>query len=537
MSLFWDTPDKLQQLVCELVSWQSVSLTEGEEVFPYKLKEKMEAIPYFQENPEHLELGQVNWGRQYLTALYKHADVAETIVLISHFDTVGTEEYGDLEELAYYPEALTAAFKNVPGELYADALADLKSGEYLFGRGIMDMKAGLALHMAMIEKAAAEQWPINLVLITVPDEEVNSAGMRYGTQKLLYLARHYQLEYVLFLNAEPVFPMQPGDENHYVYTGSIGKILPSALFYGRETHVGSPLAGISSSYISTYLTRLMEWNPAFRETDHGESTPLPVTIMQQDLKQGYSAQTPYRTSAYYNVIVMKKDADDVLEQFEAVAREAAANCNQDYLDMCMREGIQPVGEVSVLRFDELVEYATGKFGRDYVKDILTDTVMHPGWDVREKSMHITDVLLINCQELTPAIVLLFAPPFYPPVNSTGDPLVQACVEQITENARSKFGLAITQAHYFNGMSDLSYVNYGDRGDGWIVYENNTPIYGDDYSIPFETMKRLNAPVMNVGPFGKDAHKRSERLHKRNAFDEMPVLLEDMIKTILVKSRS
>ena len=42
----------------------------------------------------------------------------------------------------------------------------------------MDMKAGLMLHLSLIELATVEQWDINLVLITVPDEEVNSSGMR-----------------------------------------------------------------------------------------------------------------------------------------------------------------------------------------------------------------------------------------------------------------------------------------------------------------------------------------------------------------------
>ncbi len=536
MGLLWDTPEKMRQLVCELVSWQSVSMSEGEDLFTHKLKKKMEGIPYFRENPDHLYFGEVNWGRQYMTALYRHPDVADTVVLISHFDTVGTAEYGDLEELAWHPEALTAAFADVRDELDEEARADLDSGDYLFGRGTMDMKAGLALHMAMIEKAAAEQWPVNLVLLTVPDEEVNSAGMRYAVGHLLQLERHYGLDYTLFLNAEPVFPMKPGDQTHYVYSGSIGKINLGALFYGRETHVGSPLAGMTSSYISTYLSRKMEWNPAFREVVHGQETPLPVTVVQKDIKE-YNAQTPYRTSALYNVFTMERSADDVMDIFEHIAAEAAEECNRDYRRLCSREGITPAFDVRVLRFDELVEYAIGKFGRDYVSDILTETVMHPEWDVRDKSMHITDVLLLNCQELTPATVLLFAPPYYPPVNSSGSPLVRECIRNITENAANKFGLAITQAHYFNGISDLSYTSYTDDESSWITFENNTPIYGEAYTIPFEVMKQFDAPVMNVGPFGKDAHKRTERLHIRNAFEEMPVLLEEMIKHVFVLSRA
>ncbi|MCP2033647.1 arginine utilization protein RocB [Planomicrobium sp. HSC-17F08] len=535
MTAYWGTPEKLQELLIELVSWKSMTLTDGEVEFAYKLKEKLEMLPYFQEYPERLSLSAVNWGRENLTALYKHPEAVETIVLISHYDTVHTSEYGDLEPLACSPLELAEAFKKVQDELDPEAQVDLESGEYLFGRGTMDMKAGLALHMALIEKAAAEEWPINLLLVTVADEEVNSAGMRYGVSKLLDLEREHGLEYILFLNGEPVFAQYPGDMAHYIYTGSIGKIMPSALFYGKETHVGEPLSGITSSYISTYLTHRMEWNTSFRETVYGEKTPLPVTLMQRDMKLEYSAQTPYRTSAMYNVFLMEKTAEEVFEQFEKVAIEAMEHCTRDYLAMCERENIEPLGEIRVLRFEELMKYAINKFGIDYVNAALYDTMMHPEWDVRDKSMRVVDILLINCQELTPATVLLYAPPYYPAVNSSENELVKRCLEQVTANAKEKFGLKLEQIHYFNGISDLSYVNFVDQNGGWITYEKNTPVYGDLYSIPFQAMKHLQAPVFNVGPFGKDAHKRTERLHIKNTFEEMPILLEEMILSIAVKS--
>ena len=45
------------------------------------------------------------------------------------------------------------------------------------GRGTMDMKCGLALQMAMIEQACEERFDGNVLLLAVPDEEVNSVGM------------------------------------------------------------------------------------------------------------------------------------------------------------------------------------------------------------------------------------------------------------------------------------------------------------------------------------------------------------------------
>jgi arginine utilization protein RocB len=50
------------------------------------------------------------------------------------------------------------------------------------------------------------------------------------------------------------------------------------------------------------------------------------------------------------------------------------------------------------------------------------------------------------------------------------------------------------------------------------------------------MAKLQAPVLNVGPFGKDAHKRTERLHIKNAFEEVPALVEGMIKMMIGNKR-
>ncbi|TWE08558.1 arginine utilization protein RocB [Neobacillus bataviensis] len=529
--LRWGTPDKLRGLLCELVSWHSMTLTEGEREFSGKVQAKLKELQYFRDNPNKLELNEADLGRRFLTALYTHKEVKDTIVLISHFDTVNTEEYGDLQPFAYQPEELTKLLFDRIDELHDDAQVDLLSGQYLFGRGTMDMKMGLAMHMGLLEKAAVEKWPINLLLLTVPDEEVNSSGMRAAIPKLLELKEEHCLHYKLFLNGEPVFTQEPGDRSYYIYSGSIGKIMPSALFYGKETHVGEPLSGITAPYIASFLTQRMEWNLSLQENVMGESTPLPVTLQQKDLRLEYSVQTPYRSAALYNVFLMKQKAEEIMEKFEIIAQEAAIACNQSYQGVCLKQSVKPVGVVRVMRFEDLQSHAIRKFGREFVEKVKTEVQANSNWDDREKSLRITDSLMIECQELAPAIVLMFAPPYYPAVNSSDEHLVNKCVKYVREKGLEKFALPVKQVHYFNGISDLSYVNYQDDGKGWTAFKDNTPVWGSSYTIPFDEMAKLQAPVLNVGPFGKDAHKRTERLHMKNAFEEVPFLVEGMIKMI------
>ncbi|MBS4193079.1 M20/M25/M40 family metallo-hydrolase [Bacillus sp. FJAT-49705] len=530
----WGTPQSLRALLCDLVSWQSRTLTDGELEFAYLVKSKLMELDYFKENPSYTALHDAGLGRNVVTALYKNPDVAETIVLISHFDTVHTEEYGDLEPLAFQPEELTKILKDRSDELPEEARIDIESGNYLFGRGTMDMKTGLALQMALIEKASIEKWPINLLLVTVPDEEVNSAGMRAAVPELVRLRKEHQLTYKLFLNSEPTFSQEPGDPNYYIYSGTIGKIMPAVLFYGKETHVGEPMSGMTANFMASFLTQHMEWNPLFRESDLGENTPLPVSLQQKDLKMEYSTQTPYRAAALYNVFLMKRSAAEVMDIFTKVAWKTAKACNEAYLQICESEGVRPVGKVNVLRYEELLQHAEKKLGGEAISKIKSNALANANWDDREKSIRIVDSLMIQCQELGPTMVLLYAPPYYPAVNTSKDPLVIKAIDLMKKTGIEQFNLEVNQIHYFNGICDLSYVSYEDEAEGWTTFEKNTPVWGDTYSIPFAEMKQLQAPVLNVGPFGKDAHKRTERLHIESAFVQLPVMLETLVRSLFAE---
>lgn len=534
----WNRTEQLEDLLCELVSWDSRTDTEGEIEFSTRMLKKLLELQYFQENSSQIHFHDAGKGRNAVTALYRSGVTNKTIVLISHFDTVHTEEFGaGLEELAFQPRQLTDELKNRMAELPEDVQEDLASNAYLFGRGTMDMKMGLALHLHLLERASLENWPINLLLLTVPDEEVNSAGMRAAVKGLVELRESYQLEYELFLNSEPSFSQKPQDPNYYIYSGTIGKIMPSALFYGMETHAGEPLSGMTSHYMASYLTRAMEFNADFVEEAYGERTPLPVCLQQIDLKEDYSTQTSHHSAALYNVFVMKQNADEIMKIFKDTAVRVMAECEKDYKAVCEREGVQPIGDINVLEYQELLTYAAGKIGEAEIREILDGVMADESVDERKMSMLISDRLLLHCQELTPAVVLFYAPPYYPAVNSSDNGLVQEKIALAQKVLQEQFQVEAKQVHYFNGISDLSYVNYDAADSGWKSYQLNTPVWGEAYSIPFKEMQQLQAPVLNIGPFGKDAHKLTERLHKDSAFIYTPYVLAKVIESLFVSVKA
>ena len=107
----------------------------------------------FKQNPDQLALHPTSDGRSFVTGLVKNRDSKKTVILISHFDVVDVEDYGQFKNLAFSPYDLTdEVYKNLE-KMPEDVQKDLEEGEWLFGRGVMDMKAGLALQMSMLEKA------------------------------------------------------------------------------------------------------------------------------------------------------------------------------------------------------------------------------------------------------------------------------------------------------------------------------------------------------------------------------------------------
>lgn len=527
----WSTPYQLEVLLKELVGWDSRSGTQGEIDFPYKLKDKFLELEYFKEQSDCIKFFDAGKGRNAFTALYKTEKTTDTVVLISHFDTVFVEEYGPIQEYAFAPDKLTEMLKSNIDMLPLEAGEDLLTGEYLFGRGTMDMKMGLALHMHIIEQAIHGDWPVNILLVTVPDEEVISSGMRAAVPGIVEIQQTMGLNIKLFLNSEPSFTQSPLDETHYIYSGSIGKILPGALFYGVPTHAGEPLSGMTSHFLSSYLTKKMEFSMRFMEYYEDETTPLPICLQANDLKDNYSVQTSHHSYAFYNVFTLAQTAQDVMTKFKAVAEEAMAECGADYGEICRQNDTAPIGEVKVLEYDELLNHFTEKHSAVQADELVKQVAAENHADERLMTVMIADKLMEYCQELAPAVVLFYAPPYMPAVNSSENLLVQKLIGITKSELMDNYNYEVTSKHYFNGICDLSYVNYNPADDGWQAYKNNAPLWGEKYSIPFEAMQQLTAPVMNIGPFGKDPHKMTERLHKKNAFEMMPEVLSKVIGSL------
>lgn len=154
---------------------------------------------------------------------------ARTLALAGHYDVVSIENYHELGPLAFKPEELLAALiadlESKPLNLAEQrALEDFNSGAFLPGRGMLDMKSGIAAGIAVLEPFPAEpDRSGNLLLIATPDEERGSRGMRSLRGAPPGIAREFGLDIQAGINLDATSDQGDGEEGRAIYRGTIGK--------------------------------------------------------------------------------------------------------------------------------------------------------------------------------------------------------------------------------------------------------------------------------------------------------------------------
>ena len=93
MNTLWQTPQDRIELLKRLVKNDSVTNSEGEQRFPFFLKQQLEQLDYFKETESHIQLVQTSDHKNIICALYRSYDTDRTIIMMSHYDTVDVQDY------------------------------------------------------------------------------------------------------------------------------------------------------------------------------------------------------------------------------------------------------------------------------------------------------------------------------------------------------------------------------------------------------------------------------------------------------------
>lgn len=522
---------RVRELTLRLVAWESVTGTEGEREFAFRLHHLLRSLPYFATHPEYLQLRRTlddPLERHTLFALVRGKG-PQTVILTGHYDVVSVENYGPLKEWAFDPQGLLPRLVEEVRTSDPRVAKDLASGDFLPGRAALDMKSGLAAGIAVLEHFAAAPEPAgNLLFIAVPDEEHSSHGMRSAVRQLPELLEAWGLEVAAAINLDAHVDAGDGSEGQSVFLGSVGKLLPTVFLVGSPTHAGDPFSGVGANFLSAELVRLLEANPDFA---NGEAPP-PVNLRQGDFKDYYDVTTPHTAFAAFNLLTHTWGPGEVLERVVAATHQAMENALETLRERAARRGVRvPERRPRVLTFAELEHLSREKAGSAV-------EALYRGLEASEAlefSRRATEELVRLAGLEGPAAVVGFGALYYPRVRLGESPKEARLLEVVSRQAQSvsrEFGTPIGLRPFFPGISDMSFLGCRDTAGALEAMAANTPAFGKtlrfDYSLP----GRLAIPVVNIGPWGHDYHQRTERVYMPYSFGVLPELLWRVCRDLL-----
>lgn len=545
-----DIGAKIKTLAVELTQIRSVVGTSGENDVAKKVYETLAELDYFRLHPDNLRLLPVRddeLGRNGVFALIEGArnHSKKTLLCIGHIDTVGVADYGGLQPIATDPAALKQKLAAAT-KFSEPALSELLSADWLLGRGILDMKTGVASLMVMVEhfSRCPEKLTGNLVFCAVPDEEGNSAGMLSAVQDLAQLQAERGWDFTAAIDTDFMTFRYPEDENRYVYVGTTGKLLPCFFIYGEETHVGEPFNGLDANLLASEVMRRIDLATDLCDIADGEVALPPISLHQRDNKTEYSVQTANTVNLYFNWPTHSSEPAEVLAKCRVKAVEAfeavIAHLNAEYENFCRMSHIpfrRLPWETNVLTYDELYRQVKEEMGDeiDRILEGLIEQLRGRNADDREVSMAIVDEVHKHCSDKNSKIVVYFAPPYYPhnfvrDGDARSDILLAAVGRAVAE-ARSVYDYPIVTRRFYPYISDLSYCGIAAAEHMGKLTEN-MPAWQLTYHLPVQAIQAISMPVVNIGPYGKDAHKLSERVCVNYSFDAMPLILQRTMESLL-----
>lgn len=534
----------------EMVAIPSVNGTSGEKDIGLYIESYLRDIPYFKDHPEEvivqiLKDDKLNRRNVFAVLEGRRSRSNRTIILHGHTDTVGVEDYGLLKKYCFDSEALIEAIGNVP--LSDEVKEDLQSGLYMFGRGSVDMKSGDAVLMAIarLMSERLDQLEGNLIFAFNPVEENMHTGMIESLDFYLKMQNERGYEYIFAINNDYTCPLYTGDKHNYIYTGAVGKLLPSFYILGKSTHVGQCLEGFDASLIASRLVEKIDLNTDFCDGYEGEYSLPPSVLKISDLKDFYNVQTAQEAFVYFNYFVHDSSILDVTGKLITAAHDSLVDVqnrikesSEIYYDKVKMDYIPFEYEPNVYEYKQIYELARDNYDGDFDEYIQSFIARadDKASDIRDKMMLLVKELSQIAKISAPAIVFFYTPPYCP--HSTLHEEVDRekklidSIGKILKDIEKEEEVEYKMLHFYPSLSDSSYIKIDDPKESVEALCEDFPEIDKLYPIPFDKIKGLNIPAFTFGTYGKDAHKWTERVHKPYTFGVLPKLIEKTIRYYL-----
>ena len=539
----------IKELVYGYVAQKSFTYSEDENQARDFIINYLSEIPYFKEHPQYYGAYDIEgdpFGRSVCYAMVK-GEGSKTVVLVHHNDIVTVEDFKLLKDYAFSPDELEEKLMHVKDSLPEEAREDLESGGYLFCRGGCDMKAGGSIQFSLLKRySELEDFKGNVIVIAVPDEENLSAGMRAAVKLLSQLKAEYNLDYQMMINSEP-HQRKKTDEGIFS-EGSVGKIMPFIYVRGYLSHIGKVFEGFNPLNLMAEIVRRTELNMDFSDVVGDESAPPPTWLYLKDSKSVYDVSMPLSASGCFSILTLNQSPAAVIDKVHKICEDSFDKILEDMNRSYERFSAvaEPVikslpWKKKVMSFGELYNEAYDLHGEafkeSYEKKLesLAQQLKNGEVNIIESNFALLEMVFDYIDDLAPRVIHGLIPPYYPNVSNIyfegiGD---RAGLYEMLDNfTKEQFGQHYTREYFYTGISDLSYTSVKDGKAVSEKLNEYMPLFGSFYDIPFEAIEDISMPCINIGPWGKDFHKMTERVYKEDLYHRTPVILNKAITELL-----
>lgn len=551
----------VQALSIALTKTASVTDSPGEKAFPAYLASLLQQIPYFKEHAGNIETFAIPGDEKERSNLFALAQGSgkACVVLTGHYDVVQTSMYGSLEPWAFDPETLLKKMESLSpktggedrtyaqGSSMGKLVDDLDSGEFLPGRGILDMKSGLAAGISVLARFAAPlERKGNLLFVAVADEEGSSHGMKAAAAMLPRYLKEKGLSPTVIINLDAAVDQENGESGRAVFTGSVGKLLPFVYFIGKCSHAGAPFDGINPVLAASEFAREIECNPDFlqeRQSSPGEEPPPPTLLYFRESRQHYDVTTPDSVFCAMNILTHSKTPEEVLDLVSKAAFEAMNKSISTLRERASTMARRVSGHFSIparaplmLSFEELASLAE-RTSPGIVNKIRGYAISKcPEDQVQQTLVALRELVPFSNIE-GPAVITGFTPPYYARAEiDQGRDLdfVTSLRAELLEFSQAT-GKSVRVRPFFPGISDMSFLSPADTSEQRAFVRRQSVIL--DSSSSEETRVSIGCPVINAGPWGRDYHQMGERINMEYGFRELPELLWRLVSASLRDAES
>ena len=262
----------------------------------------------------------------------------------------------------------------------------------------------------------------------------------------------------------------------------------------------------------------------------------------------YDVSMPLSAGAYFSIQTLNRDPASVMETLKRICllsfKEIIEEMNEKFKIYKTRVGksYTPLPwEPKVVTFEELCKEAYNNYGvlfmglYDKILTEIKEKIQKGEKSLINSNFELTDRIFDYIDDLSPRVVIGFTPPYYPNVSNINIKNLEGGIKglsnQLIDFAYKNYNQKYEKENYFTGISDLSYT-YIENSQAIIkALEGNMPFYNNMYTIPLDIIEEVSAPCINIGPWGKDFHKLTERVLKEDLFKQTPGIIDHAVSAL------